>query len=516
MRRITPVLVAGALVAAAFTASGPASATAVDWTRISSPAGPDHGFFGFFDSTNAPSQLINVAGTAAATVSTLDFYCFTDRDTKTTTTSPLNASPIAVTNGAFSASGVPAPSSNMPCVLRAVPTSYGGLNGTGGNNGYVADFAGPTFYSGSKQRYVDPTGLTQDWLASTANRNVHDFFGRVDSTGVGSMDPVDNVDDTINFGLYDGGVILPRWNIAHTHAAIQVDGKDAYPPGSLSNVTSTADTSIGTSIKRVNGELVIVEHNPLRFCSGTSPCTPTQTGVRLDRTIRTSHGGALAIIRDRFVNVDHARHHITAEYYDYISANVAGVRLPGQSTFHVRADGSSASLPVGPHTIYLTSDVYAADSDVQRTDGGLTYSAHATAFFADSYEFVMRYSRTVPKNGFAAFSWAAESAQTVSGVAALAGPAQRALRPHLTLSGPRKTTADNTPVIRGRVTNATNGLPGKVRVTIGSLTKTVPVGLGGGFAVSWPSLANGKHTVRVRATDPSGIVLRAARTFTIT
>ncbi|HET7311949.1 MAG TPA: hypothetical protein VFJ17_11570 [Mycobacteriales bacterium] len=497
------------------------SAAAVDWTRISNPAGPDRGAFDFFNATASPTHPITVAGTASPTVAQVNIYCFFDQDRRTSSATPLNGStPVDVVNGAFSVSGVASPTGAEPCVLRAVPTSYTGLDGSAGNSGYVADFAGPTFYAGFFIRTVKPsTTLLIDWVASANQPNMHDSFGAVESGGVGSLDPSSNETDDVYNGLFDGDLLLTTTNVAGTHASVQIDGKNAYPPGSLYTVSSLSNTAITLSVKRVTGgELSITEREPLRFCSSGSPCTPTATGVDFVRTIRTSKGGALATIHDKFVDIDHAAHTVSAEYYSYISGQgtQGGVRLPGQSSFHFVTAGSTVSTPVGPHTIYMTSDLYAADSDLQRTDGGITYSAHAAVFFAHTNDFVMRYSRTVPKNGFAAFSWAAEGGQTASAVATLAGPAQKSLMPHLTLTAPAKTTADNTPTVRGRVTNATNGYPAKVTITIGSTSKTVRVNQSTGRFAATFSLANGKHTAKAHAKDPGGIALTAARTFRCT
>lgn len=521
MRRMTSILIAGALACAAGTTVQPASAAALDWTHISTPAAPGHGAFDFFNASASATHPITVAGTASPTVSQVNIYCFIRQDRRTTSATPLNGSTaVDVINGAFSVSGVASPTGSAPCVLRAVPTSYTGLNGSGDNSGYVADFAGPTFYGGFLIRYVKPsTTLLTDWVASANQPNMHDYFGAVEGAGVGSMDPSSSETDDVYNGLFDGDLMLTTTNVAGTHASILVDGKNAYPPGSLNNVSSLSNTTITLSVKRVTGgELSISEREPLRFCSSGSPCTPTATGVDFVRTIRTSKLGALATVHDKFVDIDHAAHTVKAEYYSYISGQgtQGGVRLPGQSAFHFVQPGSTASTPVGPHTIYMTSDLYAADSDLQRTDGGITYSAHAAVFFAHTNDFVMRYTRTVPKNGSAAFTWATEGGQTANEVAALAGPAQKALMPHLTLTAPKKTTADNTPTVRGRVTNATNGYPAKVTITVGSKSKTVSVNQSTGRFAATFSLANGKHTAKAHTKDPGGIVLRTSRTFRCT
>jgi hypothetical protein len=54
-----------------------------------------------------------------------------------------------------------------------------------------------------------------------------------------------------------------------------------------------------------------------------------------------------------------------------------------------------------------------------------------------------------------------------------------------------------------------------VRVTVGGKSKKVPVSADGRWTAKF-SLTAGKYTAHARATDPSGVVLKAQRTFRVT
>ena len=69
-----------------------------------------------------------------------------------------------------------------------------------------------------------------------------------------------------------------------------------------------------------------------------------------------------------------------------------------------------------------------------------------------------------------------------------------------------------TTTVKGKITNAVNGLPAKVTVASGSHSKTVPVHLDGTFSAGL-SLGAGKHAITAKATDPAGAKLSGSVTI---
>jgi hypothetical protein len=316
-----------------------------------------------------------------------------------------------------------------------------------------------------------------------------------------------------------------------THSDIIIDGHSAYTPETISGIAVDPATVPAISFSRsrssTTGDFRVTETDPLSWCSGNAypqssgSCTVLSTGVKLVRSYLVSHSGQVATMQDHFVSTNGVSHSAKIEYLNAIQQQpngTPGLMLPGQTSFKKPTAGTTInSLPQGPHTIFATSDMFATDGSPDRTDGGLTYSGKPQLFFASSEIYALRYTRTVRAVGGATLSFADEGAFTVSGVKSLAAAEQKALTPHLALTAPARTTTDNTPTIKGRVTNATNGFPAKVTITIGTKSKTVNVNQStGAFQVTWTSLANGKHTAKAKATDPSGLVLSASRTFTCT
>jgi hypothetical protein len=276
-----------------------------------------------------------------------------------------------------------------------------------------------------------------------------------------------------------------------------------------------------------NGMISSTETARISWCSGgtypptASSCNVTNTGLSLRRSYLSSSQGAVVTVRDTLFSNDGSSHTASLEYASSLSDQTngeVGFMLPGQTSFHRETpDTTFSGLPRGPHTIFMTTDMHATDGASDRFDRGLTYSGKPVLYFATPTVYGLRYSRTVAANRSVGFAFGLESAFTMSTVKSLASAEQKALTPHLTLTAPALKTTDNTPTIKGKVTNATNGLPAKVTITIGTKSKTVSVNPStGAFQVTWTKLANGKHTAKAKATDPSGLVLTASRTFTCT
>jgi hypothetical protein len=519
------------LVVSALTTVPTATAAGGTWTRVTSPAAPGHNHFTYVAFGVVPTMT--VSGQASDDVANVNIYCFFEADQSYQ--GPLNgSSPIAVNTStsphSFTATGVHVPGIVAGCVLRAVPDTYTGLS-SGTNSGYVAAFAGPSVYYGQFTVMKSSAGKVIHTASESANPGAFVSTGTPDQTGVLELQHNDSTRKRATGTPAVLTLATTKENAvpasdSPSHSEIVVDGVSAYMPAALDSYVSdhalVPSISARMSRSKSTGAITTVETIPLRTCGTTypvsPPCTPKKPGVAMRRSIVTSHAGAVLTVRDVFSSTDHKRHAVRVEYLNNIAPLTSaqpGVRLPGHAWRPVPTNLLVTKLPVGPHTIFLTTDLNATDGDPGRADLGFTYSGRPSVLFDDNHQMAFRYSRTVRATAPSRMTFAMETAASMSPLSSLAAAQQHAFAPHVTLSGPHETTADNTPVVRGKVTNATNGLPAKVRVTIGSRSKTVAVGPAGGFAVTWPSLANGKHTVRVRATDPSGLVLRTARTFKV-
>jgi hypothetical protein len=239
--------------------------------------------------------------------------------------------------------------------------------------------------------------------------------------------------------------------------------------------------------------------------------------VALLRTTTTSRGGAVVTFVDRFVSTDGKAHTLKVEYANWLFGaqyGEYGVKLPGQP-YKVPVPDTFANTPLLPHTIFSTTDSRAAPGDQHRTDTGITYSGHPRVYFPSDGAFALQYTRKITAARFAGITFATETAHSVSEASAWVSEREHALREHLRITAPKSPTAADPVAVKGRVTNAVNGYPPMVTVTIGGRSKTVPVSADGRWVAKF-SLAPGSYRAHARAADPSGIVLKAERAFRVT
>jgi hypothetical protein len=534
MKRLVRILAITAIVGAG-AAAVPASALPGTWTQITSPKGPGQVIRNFQDETGT-TPTITVSGTTSTDLvpgtNTINIYCFWAGDFKTL--GPLNAAPLAITPSHTFSGSIPSDSELPACVLRAVPDTYTGIDsGTGDNSDYAGAFAGPTFFLGI---FAETTPSVYGEAAVVVNERGIVETSSPDVGGVVFNIPQDNFSKLFGPAAQEPNLSLQSGNLvpggSSTKSEIRVDGHDAYLPYTLFNNGWAADPALIPAIswsksRLSNGMISSTETARISWCPGgtypptASSCNVTNTGLSLRRSYLSSSQGAVVTVRDTLFSNDGSSHTASLEYASSLSDQTngeVGFMLPGQTSFHRQTpDTTLAGLPRGPHTIFMTTDMHAVDGASDRFDRGLTYSGKPVLYFATPTVYGLRYSRTVAANRSVGFAFGLESAFTMSTVKSLASAEQKALTPHLALTAPASKTSDNTPTIKGKVTNATNGLPAKVTITIGTKSKTVNVSPStGAFQVTWTSLANGKHTAKAKATDPSGLVLTASRTFTCT
>jgi len=530
MKRIVRILAIAAVLGAG-AATAPASAATGTWTKITSPKGPGQPIYRLDPPSSPPGVTIS-GSTSVDLISgtdTINIYCFWDQDQ--TVDGPLNAAPLAITASHTFSGSIPT-FTDQPCVLRAVPSTYSGISGST-NTGYAGAFAGPTWYTGLWETDGIPVhgmiteAFEQRGIVAVSSPDVEGLILDLPTDDFGKFAAV-NPSTEANLALLAQNLTASG---TPTASEIIVDGHNAYLPLTTVGIAaggSTVPVDAFTKKRLSNGTLVVTESMPLSWCTGNAfpqssgGCTVLPTGVTLKRSYVSSAQGAVVTMKDSFVSTDGGKHTLKAEYFNTLvpaDNGEPGIMLPGHSSFSVPTPNTTVSnLPVGAHTIFTTSDIHATDGAPDRTDNGLTYSGKPIVYFKDADVFGLRYNRTVPAHGSTGMAFAEESGFSMTTVRSLANAAQKALTPHLTITSPKNnsSTSDNTPTIKGKVTNAVNGLPSKVTVTIGTRSKTVSVAANGTFAVTWVNLANGKHTAVARTTDPSGIRLSARSTFKVT
>jgi glucodextranase-like protein len=531
MRRIVHLLVASTAVVAGSTLSAPAASADGTWTVISSPAGAGQRYFPFPNRTGGPA-LFAVNGTTSPDLTpgtdTIDVHCFTQSGAQAGPALNQGGQLTITASHHFSGTVIQPESA---CVLRAVPSTYSGIDtSTGRNTGYVGAFSGPSWYPASY--VVDNHAQT---VQATGRRGFVNTFSPGD-LGLFAVQPVDDVSKTAGNLSQLVSLALPGATVTATgegsRSTIKVDGHNTYTPYSLGGIADpTATPSIGFSkVHHADGTFTSTETDPLRWCDGdgypqsAGTCAVRATGVKLVRTYRTTQDNTVVFVHDRFVSVDGHRHTLNIQYANELvgtsGGGSPGWKLPGHSAYVFPAsNGPVTKLKAGVRTVVTTNDIHGTDGDLQHAVEGATYSGPPALYVglesSQSALFSWRYARRITAAHPAAFGFAVETGFSQATVKPLSHATELALTPHLRISHPPRTTTDNTPTVRGRITNASNGLPETVRITIGTKSKTVAVDAAGRFHATF-TLVNGKHTVRVRSTDPAGLLLAAGRAFTIT
>src|SRR3954451_284977 len=182
MKRLVRILTIAAVVAAGAAAISSSAATGTV-TKITSPKGPRQPLYRYLNYNTTSSHTLNIAGQASIDVANVNVYCFTTGDTKTTTSTPLNAAPLPVSGGAFNGT-LTLSETDFPCVLRALPDSYTGLDGAGGNNDYVGALSGPTYFEGGFATPSNTSSRLVPGISLATQKRALAAAGTVDAFGV--------------------------------------------------------------------------------------------------------------------------------------------------------------------------------------------------------------------------------------------------------------------------------------------------------------------------------------------
>jgi hypothetical protein len=518
LRLALPVL----LLAVGLTTVSAATAGTGTWTKVTTPSGsvvrPWRNFsFG--------AQTMNVSGTTSHDLlpgsDTVSIVCSDTADTHVIT---MSSARTIQSDWTF-AGQMNVPFSQSDCTLRAVPSTYTGIDNTGHNSGYLGAFTGPRYYGGG---YA--TGSSGVAVITTGTRAAV----RLTTPGNLGLDVLQPVNDAAqalgllaerpSLALFPANVV--KTGGTSTRSAIRVDNQDAFTP-------YTTGGSPGATEKVTRGAAGMVtvrEVDPLRRCDGNTTfpptaCTVVPLGVHLVRTYVTSVGGAVVRVEDRFVSTDNHVHTINLEYDAALFGEASGAPaflLPGHASWSHPAEGTTTKLAAGVRTMLTTNDRDGADGDISHVVEGTTYTAPPTVFFgADGstlFQFGLRYVRRAYPGRPAVFTFAFETTFAKSATDTLAQSQAKALRPHLTVRSPKRgaSTRDHTPTIKGTLANAVNGLPARVTITIGDRSRTARLSSTGAFSLTWTALSKGRHTLKIAATDPGGLRVGWTSRFAVT
>src|SRR3954454_8278495 len=428
--------VLGVLVVAA-----PASA-AVTTSNVTVPADPS---FIHFDSNE---RQISLQGTSDGVVGDkVDLYC--TNGTGGSFTAGLVQAAVPVTaGGAFSFSGKADSNLNRACVIRAIPA---GAAPTAATN--LSTFTGPRTFLGEEQTSRDNFGIYDYYVFNSQTQGGMDFDS-LGSCGLDDSFVYDPASLARSGPLFWCNAWLSSSNASTpTRSLLQVDGRDAYVPGSAyyaftgaPNVPGLLALSYTTTFSPTTGDMTIDETDPVIACQGdaypptATTCTRFQrVPVDVHRVITMDHLGRTVRINDAFTSRDGAAHTVDVQYeqdFRGTPGDPAYLFPWRESTFSQHTSPDTFAGPGGSSTgsILVKAQKAAPDGDTTYPQGAVTYSAPPDGvsflnYTSPNLSWSLNYRRRVPASGALTLAFGYSQAFLAADVATLARAAEAALAP---------------------------------------------------------------------------------------
>ena len=491
--------------------AAPADA-AITASTISSPASGSELFFDGDSGSGGVTVRGTVTGAGAGASG--DLLCYTVGDTK----SFRLAAGIDVSSGSFATSASLLPIAGFACRLALVPS---GRTPTGDA---AAVFAGPAVSvsdrfshssSGNLDGYFILSG-TLPWsfaLQSVGECPINSSFATDPST-LGS------------FSLFAGNSCLGQSSgvgaAAGTRSALMVNGLNAYTPGALKDLTSTAGfepLSYSPTFGANHDTVSITESDTPMICDPPASFPPTtsscpglhDSGLQIQQTTTLLPGGQVARVTQRFTSVDGKAHSVDALFSQSVAGQASdqtpGFQFPTQTSFATHsAPYSFATFPPGPGSIIAISDANGRLPTTSNPIGAITYNRpplsadFVTAPGAQTATFVMHYADTVPPGGSVVYDWSYSQAASSTSLATLEQiERDRFGNPLVVIGIPRNNTVTRKPVVR--VQGQTLDAVGITDLTVGG--HGVVVRPGGVFGTD-VRLKVGRNIIVASATNLAG------------
>lgn len=385
-------VVAMSAAAVCLTAPGlnpPAVAADVTATSVTSPVDGTH----YLITDQEGSEVVLVEGTSTGTTTDyVDLRCYFKADYYWTLVPSIQVN----ADGTWAAN-VNSDSFYGTCVLRAVPHDWPG------GNSLVA-------YPGIK--------VTTEWDVSTPasggpnDGKVFDYYVLVQ--GASAMNDFQSISGG---GLYDSRLQSADglssnylWFSAATlldddlsKSALQVDGKNAYPPSrarvrrpdnpGLPEVSHSVSRNLATGVVTIRevDPIVVCPANDFPPTAGSCPQF-VSAGVRVERTMVIDDGGRQVHVSDVWRSTDGKAHIVSPHYTEWVD-NTNSTTLSGTTTpvslklpwidgvFHTFVSAGTYAAPQRvPATAYIRTNNDAPDGDVSPR-GALSFDLAPSQLF---------------------------------------------------------------------------------------------------------------------------------------
>jgi hypothetical protein len=513
-------------VAVAMLATAPVAHAATTFTA-SVIASPTTGAELFYDGL-AQAGTVTVQGSVTPTVTTTGtLLCYSAPATYTLATG------VPIAAGAFSATVSLAPAAGQVCRLELVPSGPQPISDVSA----PTDYAGPVI-SVSTQIPLSSNGLEFGYYVLAGDPSWSFAFGG-DPLGTCPIAASDATDPS-NYGSYSlffGNACLPALSglppEEATRSAIQVNGLNAYLPGSIPWLTAKAGfepLSFGTAWDSTHDTVTISETDALMVCAapGGYPPIPSNcpalaaAGIQLQQTTTLESGDQVARVSQTFNDTDGTAHTldllVSQAAHAYEAGGAPGFEFPAQGQFATHGSPDAyAPFPPGPGTIDVLADASAAPSG-SNPIGAITYStppqsaAFVNARTAQTATFLMHYVESIPAGGSVNLQWSFSQAATAASLAPLVQlEIDRFYTPTIAVATPAQGITVRAPSVL--VSGQASDPEGISAVSVDGLS--VSSGSAGAFATTVP-LHLGANTIQLTATNLAGVTSSAERVVVYT
>lgn len=530
MHRITLRLLALSVFALA---ALPASAGAtVTQTKITTPGDPS---FLVDNRDHSPADTFHVEGDApgADDTDTVDIRCYGDGSYNNV------YSGLPVTAGHFATTGSsgtdPDPAVNnltfQSCVLRAVPSGWSGDS--------VSAFTGPrlgstTIYPNANNTFNNApnAGTIYDFYTQTNGLSGYVAFDSFSSCGLDYGEPYFGGSSftQANDGVWNCNMYTWFRGDGQT-PGVTVDGHPAYTAigaryidsnGTNSTIPGIEGITWSASTEPLSGDLTVTEHDPIMFCvNATSDIIDdlqsyasngcdhyVDSGVAVDRTIKTSSSASVVRISDNYSTTNAAGHKISLLYEEDFDDSPS-FKFPGASSFDTFEQYASVPAPSSvPASILINGARDYPDGSQEAGQGAITTNNawdSADFYGKDGFYFLYR-DRDVPASGAMNIEHVYSMATTQADVQAKARSAEDAYQgPAVSITSPAN--GGTTPTQPVTVTGKATDNAGVTSLTLNG--GAVTPGADGSFSAP-VALVPGQNTITAIAKDAAGNSSQAA------
>ncbi len=518
----------------AFLVCAAAAQATVTTSNITSPANG-----AYLQANDDVATTLTVTGTSNGTTGDqVDIDCFYNDGNANQLATGVNVD----AGGSFTVTAPLSAIAGNDCRLRAEPA---------GSSDESPVFAGPRIAVSE----FSTTGSKNRIFNGPNNGTLYDYFANGTTFGsyagwnsAGDCGPYGNTIDP-TYTQAPAALSCDGWfyyDDGFSRSELQVDGKNAYPawdaydlfyrtgpcttstppfdPGCDGSVDNAGfpSLSVSQSWNPANGFESTQETDAIADCTGADGYRPadqtacpsfTPSGLALQRS-SSMIGTNQILMTDTWTSTDGNAHNLDALYEDDSNSNGGsgrGYQFPGETGFSRHALGDVvAGASSAPGSVFVHTDVSAADNDPDNNYGAITFSSAPSYFVFSGFGALEEHQAfTVPAGGSIKLSYVYSFSTSLEQVQALALSAQDLLHsPAVSITSPGNGAKYQNKTKTKKITVSGTATAGSGIKSLTVAGHAVSVGSNGAWSTT-VTLKRGTQTITATALDNAGLTASA-------